>query len=147
LNFKDAGCVPRTINPEEDKMSWDSFTDGAMRLLEKSLNWRVRQQETIAGNIANLDTPNYNRKEMDFQNILESYSKGNLPEMGLAQTNSGHIKGPSLSQALVQETSEEVDLEQEMVRMADNQISYNASVQMLIKKLDYLRTVIEGDLK
>ena len=128
-------------------MSWDSFTDGAMRLLEKSLNWRVRQQETIAGNIANLDTPNYNRKEMDFQNILESYSKGNLPEMGLAQTNSGNIKGPSLSQALVQETSEEVDLEQEMVRMADNKISYNASVQMLIKKLDYLRTVIEGDLK
>lgn len=128
-------------------MSWDSFTDGAMRLLEKSLNWRVRQQETIAGNIANLDTPNYNRKEMDFQNILESYSKGNLLEMGLAQTNSGHIKGPSLSQTLVQETSEEVELEQEMVRMADNQISYNASVQMLIKKLDYLRTVIEGDLK
>lgn len=128
-------------------MSWDSFTDGAMRLLEKSLNWRVRHQEIIAGNIANLDTPNYHRKEMDFQNILESYSKGNHLEMGLAQTNPGHIKGPQLSNALVQDTSEEVDLDQEMVRMADNQISYNASVQMLIKKLDYLRTVIEGDRK
>ncbi|RJR36396.1 MAG: flagellar basal body rod protein FlgB [Deltaproteobacteria bacterium] len=128
-------------------MMWESFTDKAMQLLEKSLNWRVRQQEIIAGNIANLDTPNFKRKEMDFQNILESYSKGNSLEMGLVQTDPGHIRGPKVSQAMVEETSEEVDLDQEMVRMADNQISYNASVQMLIKKCDFLRTVIEGDRK
>lgn len=128
-------------------MSWDSFTDGAMRLLEKSLTWRARNQEIIAGNIANLDTPNYTRKDMDFQNILESYSKGNLLEVSLTQSNPGHLGGSDPSQALVQESSEDVDLDQEMVRMADNQISYNASVQMLIKKLDALRTVIDGGQK
>jgi flagellar basal-body rod protein FlgB len=128
-------------------MSWGAFTDGAMRLLEKTLNWRARNQEIIAGNVANLDTPGYNRKEMDFQNILESYSRGNLMEVSLTQTNSGHLGGSNPSQALVQETSEDVDLDQEIVRMSDNQISYNASVQMLIKKLDNLRAVINGDAK
>jgi flagellar basal-body rod protein FlgB len=128
-------------------MSWGTFTDGAMRLLEKTLNWQARNQEIIAGNIANLDTPGYTRKEMDFQNILESYSRGNLLEVSLTQTNPGHLGGANPSQALVQETSEDVDLDQEMVRMSENQISYNASVQMLIKKLETLRAVVNGDTK
>ena len=128
-------------------MSWGAFTDGAMRLLEKTLNWRSRNQEIIAGNIANLDTPNYTRKEMDFQSILDSYSKGNLTEISLSQTKPGHLGGADHSLSLVQETSEEVDLDHEIVRMSENQISYNASIQMLIKKLDALRSVIEGGQK
>jgi len=118
-----------------------------MRLLEKTLNWRTRNQEIIAGNVANLDTPGYTRKEMDFQYILESYSRGNLMEVSLTQTNPAHLGGGETSQALVQETSEEVELDKEVVRMSENQISYNASVQMLIKKLDALRAVINGDAK
>ena len=128
-------------------MSWGPFTDGAMRLLEKTLTWRARNQEVIAGNVANLDTPNYTRKEMDFQNILESYTRGNLMEVSLSQTNPAHLGGADPSQALVQESSEDVDLDQEIVRMSDNQMSYSASVQMLIKKLDTLRAVIDGGQK
>jgi flagellar basal-body rod protein FlgB len=128
-------------------MAWDAFTDGAMRLLEKTLTWRTRNQEVLSGNLANLDTPNYTRKEMDFQNILESYSRGNLMEVGLNTTNPGHLPGADKDTALIQETSQAVDLDQEMVRMSENQISYNVSVQMLIKKLDYLRTVIDGGMK
>ncbi len=128
-------------------MEWGVFTDGTMRLLEKNLTWRVRNQEVIAGNVANLDTPNYTRKDMNFQNILESYSRGNLQEVALAQTNPGHLRGPDPAMSLAKETGEEVDLDQEMVRMADNQLSYQASIQMLIKKMDTLRTVIEGGQK
>jgi flagellar basal-body rod protein FlgB len=128
-------------------MSWGTFTDGAMRLLEKTLTWRSRNQEIIAGNIANLDTPNYTRKDMDFHNILESYSKGNLMQVSLSQTDQAHLGGADPSLSLVQETSEDVDLDQEIVRMSDNQMSYNASVQMLIKKLDTLRAVIDGGQK
>ena len=125
-------------------MSWDAFTDGAMRLLEKTLTWHTKNQEIISGNIANLDTPGYTRKEMDFQNILENYTRGNLMTVGLTTTNPGHLPGSDVEAGLVQESSEDVDLDKEMVHMAENQISYNTSVQMLIKKLSYLRTVIEG---
>jgi len=128
-------------------MYWDAFTDGTMRLLEKTLDWRTRNHEVISGNMANLDTPGYYRKDLDFQNILESYARGSLMEMNLTLTNAAHLGGSNPGQGLVQETSEEVNLDKEMVRMSENQISYNASVQMLIKKLDTLRNVINGDGK
>jgi flagellar basal-body rod protein FlgB len=128
-------------------MSWGVLTDGIMRLLEKSLDWRVQNQEVIAGNIANLDTPNYARKEMDFDHILNSYTRGNLQAVSLSQTDPGHLGGAKPGPGLVQETSEEVDLDQEIVRMSENQLAYHASVQMLIKKLDTLRTAIEGGTK
>ncbi len=124
--------------------SWGVLTDGAMRLLEKSLDWRVQNQEVISGNIANLDTPNYSRKEMDFDHILNSYTQGNLQTVSLSRTEPGHLGGAKPGPGLVQETSEEVDLDQEIVRMSENQLAYNSSVQMLIKKLEMLRSVIDG---
>lgn len=125
-------------------MSWGVLTDGAMRLLEKSLDWRVQNQEVISGNMANLDTPNYARKEMDFDHILNSFTRGNLQTVSLSQTRPGHLGGSKPGPGLVQETSEEVDLDQEIVRMSENQLAYNSSVQMLIKKLEMLRSVIDG---
>ena len=128
-------------------MSWGAFTDGAMRLLEKTMDWRARNQEVIAGNIANLDTPNYNRKEMDFDKILSSYTQGNIKEVGLTTTSQGHLPGADPNLAHVEDTWEEVDLDKEMVRMSENYLSYQASTQMLIKKLDTFRAVIDGGSK
>ena len=125
-------------------MSWGAFTDGAMSLLEKTMDWRARNQEIIAGNIANLDTPNYNRKEMNFDNILNSYTQGNIQPVGLTRSNQGHLPGADPNLALVEDTWEEVDLDKEMVRMSENFLSYQASTQMLIKKLENLRNVIAG---
>jgi len=118
-----------------------------MRLLEKTLDWRVQNQEIIAGNIANLDTPNYTRKEMNFDNILSSYTQGNLQTVSLTQTDPGHLEGANPGAGLVEETADDVDLDQEIVRMSENQLSYQASTQMLIKKLNMLQAVIDGGTK
>lgn len=128
-------------------MSWGVLTDGAMRLLEKTLDWRVQNQEVVAGNIANLDTPHYTRKEMNFDNILNSYTQGNLQTVSLTQTAPGHLGGANPGSGLVEETADDVDLDQEIVRMSENQLSYQSSVQMLIKKLDMLKAVIDGGTK
>ena len=37
----------------------DLFPDGTLKLLEKTLNWHSQGQAIIAGNLANLDRPNY----------------------------------------------------------------------------------------
>ena len=128
-------------------MSWGVLTDGTMRLLEKTLDWRVQNQQIIAGNIANLDTPHYTRKEMNFDNILNSYTQGNLQTVSLTQTAPGHLGGANPGSGLVEETADDVDLDQEIVRMSENQLSYQSSVQMLIKKLDMLKAVIDGGTK
>ncbi len=124
--------------------SWGIFSTGAMRLLEKTLDWRVQNQQVIAGNIANLDTPDYTRKEMDFDNILSNYTRGNLQAVTLTTTEPGHLGGGNPDAAPVQDTGTDVDLDQEIVRMSENQLGYQASVQMLIKKLSDLQAVISG---
>jgi flagellar basal-body rod protein FlgB len=132
------------LEKEKKMSSWGVLTDGTMRLLEKTLDWRTQNQEVIAGNIANLDTPHYTRKEMDFDHILDSYTRGSLQTVSLTQTEPGHLGGSNPAASLVQETFDNVDLDQEVVRMSENQVSYQTSIQMLIKKLGMLKTVIDG---
>ena len=126
-------------------MPWDIFNDDLVSLLEHSLSWRSRRHEVISGNVANLDTPNYTRKDLKFHDMLTSYLHGG-PKVGLTSTHPTHIqKDRSNLAGLIQDSGNAVDIDREMVEMAENQLSYQASVQMLNKKLDALRTVIEGD--
>jgi len=125
-------------------MSWDIFHDDLMDILKNSLTWGSRRHEVIAGNVANLDTPHYTAKDLDFNNILTSYLNGS-PQIHLTSTHPRHIPGNRQHFGFIQDTGKEVDIDREMVAMAENQLSFQASVQMLSKKLDALRTVIEGD--
>jgi len=125
-------------------MSGNLFSDSTLHLLEKSLSWRSRGQEIIAGNLANLETPYYTRKEVDFQGVLKDHLQGR-PDIKLVATHSQHLPGSGLENGLVRETQDPLDLDQEMVNLSLNQMGYQASVTMLTKKLDQLRTVIEGD--
>ena len=125
-------------------MSVDIFPDRVVQLLEKCLSWQSRRQEIIAGNIANLDTPRYRRRELDFHQALTAHLRGN-PKVSLAATHPGHYKGNQFPElGLVKESQEGPDLDLEMVEMAKNQVGYQASVEMLIKKLDQVRSVIDG---
>ena len=126
-------------------MSWNIFHDDLIQVLDRALTWHSRRHEIIAGNVANLDTPHYTRKDINFNEVLNTYLPGG-PKVHLNTTNPVHltfdgvrIPGP------IEDTGKEVDIDREMVEMAANQLSYQASVQMLGKKLDSLRTVIEGD--
>ncbi len=62
----------------------------------------------------------------------------------LTTTNPEHLKGSGLEAGLVKETNDQVDLDQEMVNLSVNQLGYQASVTMLIKKLGQLKAVVEG---
>jgi flagellar basal-body rod protein FlgB len=126
-------------------MPWHPLQDKVIDLLENSLTWQSRRHEIVAGNVANLDTPNYTRKELDFKALLASYNNS-APQVHLASTHPGHIQEERRPPAgFVQDTGKAVDIDQEMVTMAENQLSFQASVQMLGNKLEALRTVIEGD--
>lgn len=112
-------------------------------LLDKALGLRTRRQEAIAGNLANIDTPNYSRKELDFEATLASYlqTQGAGP---LTQTDPRHLNsGAGLGQTLV-DTDEDVDIDREMTRLTQNTLQYQATVQMLIRKLGSLKTAIDG---
>lgn len=126
-------------------------------ILAKSIDLRSRQQNLISSNIANAETPNYVPKALVFEDELQGALKSG--SRGVAETsNARHIplKGSSsriqsvngrVIEAPAKSPGKDgnaVELESEMSRMMENQIMYNASVQMLAKKFEGLKISIRG---
>lgn len=119
-------------------------------LLESSLDYSAVKQKVISNNIANVDTPNYKAKEVKFQAVFDEEMaktfEGNV-------TNEKHIPiSPSNSNSIVITTpnvqynhnGNSVDMDLEMVKLAENQIYYNAIVERLNGKFQTLQSVIKG---
>ncbi len=131
-------------------------------LLGKNIDLRTRSQNLITSNLANAETPGYTPKNLEFEQQLQSAVKKSsgrsvqLSGSG-ALTNAAHIplRGGSTEQigqvnGRVIETpaktpgrdGNSVELENEMSRMMQNQVLFNASVQLLSKKFEGLRTAL-----
>jgi len=142
-------------------MQIDGLFNTTIDLLGKSVDLRAKSQNLIASNIANAETPNFTPKSLVFEDELQGALKsGSRGGSTPAVTHSRHIQirghGGSLQSVSgkVVETPAKtpgkdgnaVELENEMGKMTENQIMFNASVQMLNKKLEGLRTAIKGSL-
>jgi len=131
-------------------------------LLAKSIDLRTRNQNLIASNVANAETPGYTPKSLEFEGQLQAAvnksSGRGVKSIGTGSvTNPAHIAlrgsaGDKISQVkgTVVETpaktpgrdGNSVEMENEMSRMMQNQILFNASVQLLSKKFEGLRTAL-----
>ena len=123
-------------------------------LLQKSLDLRMQKQQAISANIANVDTPGYKAVRLEFEDGLkralarkeaeESLPSTSGPQRGGAEgfeevkprvTRVGDLSGIGDKNG--------VNLDQEMISMAENQILYEAASQMISKKIGLLRYVIQ----
>lgn len=121
--------------------------------LQNILDLRQRRQDIIAANVANVDTPGYKARRMDFEAAMKEAmpDPGSLP---MARTSGQHLPMPlSDSVSGDMETVEipipkgdknSVDLEQEMTRLSANQILYNYAAQAMTSKVHQLRLAIDG---
>lgn len=130
-----------------DKSGFDP-TIGA---LNTSLNLRLMNQNVISSNIANADTPGYKAKAVEFESALRD-ALGTEDKLKLEETHDKHIV-PRATDPIDVEIYEDpngvesldgntVDRAAEMAKMAENQIQYDASVEMLKKKLGMLKYAI-----
>lgn len=125
-------------------------------VLGKSIDLRAKNQNLISSNIANAETPNFTPKALNFESELQGALKGN-EKRGQMTTNSRHIplKGAasriqSVSGKVVETPSKSpgkdgnsVEIENEMSRMVENQIMFNASVQMISKKFEGIKAALK----
>lgn len=125
--------------------------DTTMNLLQKVLDLRTRNQQVISSNIANAETPGYSSSSFEFEAQLKSAMAGGelKPVAGrenhipLSSTNISQVQGDIVvhpdKTGIGDKNSVSVD--QEMVKLSENQILYEAAITMLNKKLAILKYV------
>jgi flagellar basal-body rod protein FlgB len=140
-------------------MTVNDIFGSTIDLLGKTMDLRIKNQNHIAANLANAETPGYTPTALSFQDELKEAVKGRaVPNATPAITNPKHIplrhaqNGIEDVQGRIVETpsrtagkdGNSVELENEMGRMAENQVLYNATVQLLNKKFEGLKYAIKG---
>lgn len=140
-------------------MALDGIFNTTIRLLEKNLDLRARNQNLISANLANAETPGFIPKRLSFEGELKDALKnrgGDTPPLtdprhiplngrsaGLDRVQGTMIEAPDGS---VGDDGNGVELENEMGRLAENQILYNATIQLAVKKFEGLKTAIKGSI-
>ncbi len=130
-----------------------NFSD---QLQMSSLTQRLIRNNVISGNVANAETPGYRALGYSFEEQLQDISKMNEP-MGMKVTDSRHLRnsftkadGTMTADVFVRPTEtvpqdgNTVDIDQEMMELSKNQISYQTTVEFLNRKLGMLRYAING---
>ena len=130
--------------------------DATIKALSASIKMREMRQEVITSNIANADTPGYKSKRLGFEEALaraldvDGEQSLNTSDDGHYDVGSGGFANlqPEIYEdpnGVVSADGNTVDRDHEMSQMAKNKILYDASVQLLNKKLGLMKYAINSD--
>jgi flagellar basal-body rod protein FlgB len=124
-------------------------------MLKGRMGYLSARQRVIAENVANADTPGYTPRDIAVPNFDQALraagSSGAAGAGGLARTNSAHLAGPGGAAQASPYTPERspdsetrldgnsVVLEEEMLKMAESRMSYDAAISFYQKSLNLLR--------
>lgn len=126
------------------------FRDGTSEKLILGLNAAALRQQVTAHNLANLNTPGFQRSDVTFEEeLLRAESR---MQTHLARTHDRHFPmppDPEIAPRIRKDTTtirridgNNVDIEREMLNMVTNQIRYNTYVQRLNGRFNNWRYVI-----
>ncbi|MEC7640883.1 MAG: flagellar basal body rod protein FlgB [Nitrospinota bacterium] len=128
------------------------FSDKIPLLLKKNLNFQSERNLLISSNTSNINTPGYKAQDLNFQTQLDEILDSD-DQLKISATDNKHF-GPSKDalKNLEPEVFEEedaarsngnnVNLDKEMLKLAENQITYTATVQLMSKRASTIRAAI-----
>lgn len=111
--------------------------DSISRGLTQALTFHRQRHEIIATNIANLETPGYRARDLEFKDALRGAFEG----QGAVERDARVIDKPS---GATRPDGNTVDLDMEMARLADNRGSFTTYAELLGRRFSLLRRAIEG---
>ena len=133
------------------------FFEPHVDLAAKVLDLRLERQNLVAGNLANLNSPGYKPRRLEFEEQLQDAlaldkrgkitrtSEKHMPSTFSANGFKGdHIKDFEPRQVFGED---QVDLDKEIGVMAKNAMMYNALTQILTKDFTNMQKVIMDGAK
>ncbi len=107
--------------------------------LERTIQGAAMRNEALASNLANVNTPGYQRIDVDFHGALAQAMSANSPKNALHRT--GFAPTVDASGATRADGST-VDLDAESAKLAANGLEHQTAVQVARGRLDILRAAM-----
>jgi flagellar basal-body rod protein FlgB len=123
-------------------------------MLRARLDWSQARQRVLAENVANADTPRFHARDLAPLTFDESPLAASraLTQVSLARTETGHIEGVGLSQSPfrngnsrifeVRPAGNAVNLEEEMMKVAANQMDFQTATALYTRSLALIKTAL-----
>jgi flagellar basal-body rod protein FlgB len=128
------------------------FDNNPTILLGKMLDRAALYQRVISANIANVGTPDYSRLGVSFEDNLKNAMRSGSEK--LKRTNPKHLPSQNTLKNIKPEVVlvengyfngiNNVNIDEEMVELAKNQLDFNTAARLLTLRFNQLRTAIRG---
>lgn len=128
---------------------------GTIETLGRALDVRSRNHGVIVSNIANADTPNYKAFHLEVAQEMEKFA-ADPQRLRLRCTQPAHLPVQTASvprsaaavdrrpHLTLRGDGNTVDIDRSMAELAENNLMYNASAQIIQQKFQALKNVILG---
>ena len=123
------------------------ITNQTIENLTRAMDWAAKRQEILNHNLANADTPHYQRRDLDFAQALTDQ----VNRLPLRQTHPRHLGAATVAQnksvtqwGVVRVDQNGVDPEVEMVTTVQNFMYFQGLTQELNSQFRRLRMAIQG---
>lgn len=131
--------------------------DPTLQLLEKGLDALSARQQAISNNIANVETPNYKAVDVAFERSLRQAMQDNGSALAVRRTDDNHLKVEGIAEQVEDVSAQmfrrtgtamrldgnNVDVETEMVRLAETALRYQSFTTLASRKLALLRMIAQ----
>ncbi|KJS87524.1 MAG: hypothetical protein JM58_04085 [Peptococcaceae bacterium BICA1-8] len=136
-------------------MSDGFWQNKTMDILRTSLDAVSLRHKTISNNIANINTPNYKRQLVNFEEELGKHLLNSQKITPLRKTNPQHITSENRDYSVIKPEVKEdkailrtdgnnVDIDLELSILAENTVKFNVLSQTINGKFSQLKSVIRG---
>jgi len=128
------------------------FSDQTPLVLKKGLDFQSARNLMISTNVGNMETPDFKAQDINFEKQLREFIKGG-DQLQMKSTNSKHF-GPS-NEGLknmkpqpfeltdpAKSNGNNVNIDKEMGKLAENQIMYTAFIQLMMKRGSTVRSAV-----
>lgn len=121
-------------------------------MLRTRMQWHQERQQVLADNLANADMPKFKPRDLVPPDFTKPKLASNAP-INMMQTDGGHLAGLSGGNSSsqfrtnsagyeVRPSGNAVDLEDEMIKVAANQMDYQTATTLYSRSLNLIKTAL-----
>ena len=121
-----------------------------LSMLRTRMQWHQERQKILAENVANADTPKFQPKDLTPIDFGRQAQPGGGQQLALALTSPAHLSSPASVGSFgttrplydVKPAGNAVNLEDQMIKVANNQMDYQAATSLYSRSMGLFKVAM-----